>query len=169
MFDSTADLLEQIRLGEDSYLEPKAVRMGGRRMRAPRADAIADELAAFANARGGVLVLGVEDKAREVVGVAFEALDEVERAVRDASTDAVEPPLTPVIERLMLPRADETRVAIIKVSMTPSLLVHRSPGGYLYRVGGAKRVMSTEFLRTLVPAAQPDAPDPIQRASGCPG
>ena len=149
MFDSTAELLERIRLGEDSFLELKAVRLSGSRLSSPHRDAVADELSAFANARGGVLVLGVEDKTREIVGIAIEALDEVERTVRDLCTDAVEPPLAPTIERLLLTNAASDRVPVIKVSMPRSLFVHRSPGGYLHRVGSAKRVMSTDYLARL--------------------
>ena len=61
MFDSAAELLEKIRLGEDSFLEPKEVRFTGQRVTGPREDALADDLAAFANGRGGVCVLGVDD------------------------------------------------------------------------------------------------------------
>ena len=77
------------------------------------------------------------------------ALDEVERTLRDLCTDAVEPPLAPTIERLMLPNAAAERVPVIKVSVPRSLFVHRSPGGYLHRVGSAKRVMSTDYLARL--------------------
>lgn len=50
-----------MRLGEDSQLELKEVRFKGGRLDAPKPDDIADELAAFANAGGGRLVLGVSD------------------------------------------------------------------------------------------------------------
>ena len=50
-----------VRLGEDSGLELKEVRFRGAKVSAPRRDALADELAAFANAGGGRLVLGVRD------------------------------------------------------------------------------------------------------------
>ena len=57
----TAALWAAVRLGEDSALELKEVRFAGRRLTAPRRDDVANELAAFANARGGRLVLGVTD------------------------------------------------------------------------------------------------------------
>ncbi|MFO1357690.1 helix-turn-helix domain-containing protein [Plasticicumulans sp.] len=49
-------------------------------VRAPHRDALADELAAFANAGGGTVVLGVADRAqadggREVTGIPRERLD----------------------------------------------------------------------------------------------
>ena len=149
MSDITVEVFEHTRSGDDSYLEFKEVRLGGKRLRSPRPDAIADELAAFANARGGAFVFGVEDKTREVLGIPLEALDEVERSIRDVCTNAVEPPLYPIIERLWVAKTDSDRVAIVKVTVPRSLFVHRSPGGYLYRVGSAKRRMSTDFLARL--------------------
>ncbi len=44
-------LWEAVRLGEDSELELKEARFRGRRVSAPARDDLADELAAFANAR----------------------------------------------------------------------------------------------------------------------
>ena len=67
MFEGAEELLDKIALGEDSVLELKEVRFAGERVSAPHRDSLADELAAFANARGGVCVLGVEDGTRRVV------------------------------------------------------------------------------------------------------
>ena len=58
------DLVRRIRLGEDSALELKSVVMAGGRVRGPNRNDLADELAAFANTRGGTVVLGVDDKTR---------------------------------------------------------------------------------------------------------
>lgn len=57
----TSHLWKQIRLGEDTDLELKEVQFQGRRISAPHRRDLADEFAAFANARGGSLVLGVAD------------------------------------------------------------------------------------------------------------
>ena len=56
MFDSQKELLDKIRLGESTFLEFKEVRFAGGRVSQPRRDDLADELAAFANSRGGVFV-----------------------------------------------------------------------------------------------------------------
>lgn len=37
-------------------------------------------------------------------------------------------------------------MAVIRIDVPRSLFVHRSPGGYLHRVGSARRVMSPEYL-----------------------
>ncbi len=149
MFDSRKELLDKIRLGEDSFLECKEVRFTGDRVSEPRRESLADELAAFANSRGGVLILGIEDRTREVLGIPLHCLDTVERFVHELCHDSVEPPLTAAIERLELPTTTGEDVPVIRIDVPRSLFVHRSPGGYLYRVGSARRVMSPEYLARL--------------------
>ncbi len=113
-------LLEKIRLGEDSILELKEVRIEGGRVVAPHPDGLADELSAFANARGGLCVLGVEDKTRQVLGIDLIDLDRVEQFVHAACHDRIDPPLAPHIERLWL--ADGAVVsAIPEVKVTHPL------------------------------------------------
>ena len=150
MFDSRRELIEKIRLGEDSYLECKEVRLSGGSVNAPGRQSLADEMAALANTRGGVIVLGVRDKPRDVPGIPLEGLDTVELYVREISRDSIEPPLAPVIERLVLPSDTAGEVAVVKVDVSRSLFVHRSPGGYLHRIGSEKRAMSTEYLGRML-------------------
>ena len=72
------DLVQRIRLGEDSTLELKRVLMAGARVTDPKRNDLADELSGMANGRGGTVVLGVEDRSREILGIPFERLDSVE-------------------------------------------------------------------------------------------
>ena len=65
MFDNPQELLDKIRLGESTFLEFKEVRFAGGKIRGPNRNSLADGLAAFANSRGGVFVLGVEDQTHE--------------------------------------------------------------------------------------------------------
>ena len=149
MFDSTIELLDKIRLGEDSYLEYKEARFSGKRVSGPSRDSLADELASFANSRGGVFVLGVEDDTREILGIPTDRIDDVERFVHEVCHDSIDPPIAPAIERLWLPNSAGEDVAVVKVDVARSLFVHRGPEGYLHRVGSAKRVMSPEYLARL--------------------
>ena len=73
---SRNELIAKLSLGEDSLLECKEVRFSGASVRGPSqndladdlADELADELAAFANSRtGGTLLLGIDDKTRDVL------------------------------------------------------------------------------------------------------
>lgn len=150
MFDNKKELLEKIQLGEDTFLEVKEVRFSGGRVTEPHRDSIADELAAFANSRGGVFILGVEDRPREIVGIPIERMDEVEQLVAEVCNDSIEPPLAPIIERLRLPASTGDEVAVIKIDVPRGVFVHRSPGGYLQRIGSNKRVMLPDFLSRLL-------------------
>jgi ATP-dependent DNA helicase RecG len=148
MFDNPVDLMEKIRLGEDTFLELKEVRFAGNRVSAPHRDSLADEMAAFANSHGGVCVLGVDDN-REVLGVALDRLDVLEDFVRELCITSVTPPLAPVIERLRLPSSAGEMLPVLKVDVPRSLFIHRSPGGYLQRVGSAKREMAPDYLARM--------------------
>lgn len=150
MFDSELELLRQIQLGEDSRLELKEVRFAGQRITGPSRDALADELAAFANAEGGVCVLGVNDNPREVVGVGLENLDALETFVREICAQSVVPALLIRIERMRLASALGDEVPILKLMIPRSIFVHRSPGGYFHRMGSSKREMSPEYLARLL-------------------
>ena len=156
MLDSPDELLRKVRLGEDSYLELKEVVFAGKRVKGPGRDQIADELAAFANADGGVLVLGVSDKTREVTGIPLGLLDVVEAYVSEVAHDSIEPPVQPIIEKVELP-GDGGRPGglVLQVEVPKGLFVHRSPGGYLLRAGSAKRKMTTGYLARLLEQRTP--------------
>ena len=150
MFDTKAELLEKIRLGESSFLEFKEVRFEGAKIKGPHRDSLADELAAFANGYGGVFVLGVADSTREVVGVPLDRLDEVVQFVRNVCMDSIDPPMEHVVvDRLLLPMGTGEEVAVVRVDVPRSLFVHRSPGGYLHRVADSKCSMSPNLLARL--------------------
>lgn len=150
MFDSRVELLERIRLGESTYLEFKEVRFSGGRVSGPSRNDLADELAAFANSRGGVFVFGVDDETHEIIGIPFDRLDTVVDFVREVCTDSIDPPIENLmVDRLSLPSLSGKDVAVVKVDIPRSLFVHRSPGGFYHRVGDSKRPMSTEYLARL--------------------
>lgn len=149
MLDDPKDLLAKIRLGEDSVLELKEVRLTGDRVTAPHRDALADELAAFANSKGGVCLLGVEDKTREIIGIPVDRLDRVEEMVRTVCNDSIEPPLVAHIEKLSLEDRAGGAKAVLKIEVPRSLFVHQSPGGYLLRLGSSRRKMRPEQLARL--------------------
>ena len=151
MFDSKKELLDKIRLGESTFLEYKEARFAGNRVTSPHRNSLADELAAFANSRGGVFVFGVEDNTHEIVGIPVNRLDTVADFVRQVCTDSIDPPIEDlVLDRLYLPTREGEDVAVIKVEIPRSLFLHRSPGGFLHRVADEKRSMSTEYLTRMV-------------------
>lgn len=88
MFDTADDLLRKIQLGEDSILEFKSVRFKGSAIDGPKRNDLADELAAMANTRDGICVLGVEDKTREIEGIPLDKLDAVEKFIHEICNDS---------------------------------------------------------------------------------
>jgi predicted HTH transcriptional regulator len=149
MFDSIEELSRKIQLGEDSSFELKAVFFSGASVRDPHPNSLADELAALANTRDGVVVLGVDDKTRNVSGIPLEKLDTVELYVRNLCNDLVKPPLRVDIIRIELPDLAGNMKPVIKIEVPRSLFVHQSPGGYFYRSGSSKRPMPPDFLARL--------------------
>ncbi len=148
MLATRMELLEKLPLGEDGIFELQAVRLAAGALCEPTPEALADDMAAFANSAGGVLLLGVNDR-REVVGIPRDQLDSVEAAVRRAGLQFVKPPLKPVIERMTLPDSALTEQPVLRVEVLPGLFVHASPGGFLHRVGSARVPMAPNQLERL--------------------
>ena len=149
MFDSPEELLRKIRLGEDTSLEYKAVYVKGNKVVDPRRSDLADEIAAIANTADCVLVLGVENKTREIIGIPIEHMESVERYIYEVCCDSIEPPVFFRSYRIELPDSAGILQPILKVEIPRSLFVHKSPGGYFHRLGSSKREMSTEVLARL--------------------
>ncbi|VEN74654.1 Transcriptional regulator [Candidatus Desulfarcum epimagneticum] len=149
MFDTPEELLEKIRLGEDTSLELKSVRFKGQRVAEPKREDLADEIAAMANTHDGALVLGVDDKTRDIEGIPLERLEAVERYVYEICNESIKPPVLFLSFRMRLP--DKTGVSrpALKVDIPRSLFVHESPGGYFHRQGSSKRKMPPDYLARL--------------------
>lgn len=144
------ELQQRIRLGEDSTLELKRlVWRGTGEINEPHPNGLADELAALANAQGGVLVLGVDDTSREVQGIDLTQIDAVEQWLVNLARDLIEPELIFQTRHFELPDASGASKAVLAVIVPKSLWIHQSPGGYLHRVGHEKRKMSTDYLLRL--------------------
>ena len=136
MFDSRTELLEKICLGEDSMIEFKR--------ELPKRRELSDEMAAFANASGGVILIGVEDNG-DIVGIDRESLDWAEKTVVEICQDSIDPPVHIVTDKR---RIDEQNVLKVDVSRSP--FVHRSANGYFVRQGSTKREMTAEQLGRLL-------------------
>jgi len=149
MFDSPQELLRKIQLGEDTSLELKTVRFRGDKVFAPGRDDLADELAAIANTHDGVVVLGVDDKTRDIVGIPAERLETVERYVFEICNESITPPVHFRSFRVELPDNTGELQPVVKVEIPRSLHVHESPGGYFHRQGSSKRKMPPDVLARL--------------------
>ncbi len=150
MYDSPSELLKQIALGEDSGLELKTVAFTGSKVTGRHKHAMADELAAMANTASGIIVLGVDDKRREIRGILPEKLDIVEGWLRSICNDAIDPPLDCVIRKLVVLDQQGAEKAIVRIDVPRSLFDHKSPNGYFRRIGSSKREMKPDALARLL-------------------
>ena len=139
MLDTLKELIEKIELGEDSVLELKE--------ELPRKDNLASEIAAFANAKGGVILIGIDDN-KEIVGLGDSvALDEVEKTVVEICQDSVKPPVSIDTRKLRIDGKN-----LLKIEVPRSLFVHKTSNGYFVRQGSRKTEMPTEQLGRLLQA-----------------
>ena len=150
MHDTADHLLARIPLGEDGLLEFKEVFFSGPKMKGPTSQEIADEMAAFANSHGGTIVFGVQDRTWEIVGIPKERLHDVVRRVMEAARDQVSPSLAPEIECHSLPDTTGGIRHVVRAGVERSQFVHRSPGGFLWRVGDSKTQIPMEALTRLI-------------------
>jgi len=146
---NTDTLLRQITLGEDSTLELKDIEYASNTVSGPHGNSMADEMVAMANSYGGIIVLGVNDKSRKITGLPMEKLDLTEMWARNIANDLIKPPLECRIRKLSVRPDDAGEKNIIRIDIPRSLFVHKSPGGYFYRIGSSKREMSPEILARL--------------------
>ena len=135
---SAADIGQQLRLGEDSLWEFKQVEFRNDRPTAPRRTDLADELAAFANAEGGVILFGVTD-AGQVQGMTRAQLDALERFVIEVCNDSIQPQIEADTYRHEL----DGRM-VLAVSIAAGYALHNSPGGSYRRMGSSKRRMTSD-------------------------
>ena len=149
MFDTREEVLNQLRAGEDGRAEFKEVRLGDRGVISPDTEDAAGGLAALANAAGGVLFLGIDDSGA-VRGIPPEHVDTVENWIVNVATHNCEPPIRPILRKVLLPGSagDEQRVLLAEVPR--GLYVHRtSDGRYYMRLGSTKRDLTPPELVRL--------------------
>ena len=134
----------QLALGEDSRVEFKEAVFDGSRVRGPRRERVANELAAFGNTLGGALIFSVSD-AGEVRPMNRDEMDALESYISEICADRIRPLLRFTTQRLALPDGLSTLI----VEVPQSALVHKGPGGYLSRQGSSVRELAPEVLRSL--------------------
>ena len=144
------DWLRRIRLGEDSTLELKRIVMRSiNKVDGPHPDSLADELAAMANANGGTVIFGVDDKTKEVIGIDFSSLAIVETWLSEICQTRIKPSLDVLSEHIELPDNTGQLCPVIVLKVPRSLMVHKSPNGYFKRSLDSKREMEPEVLARL--------------------
>ena len=136
---SDKEIRRRRQLGEDSGWEFKEVVFAGNHPTGPSRNTWADEIAAFANARGGVLLCEVTDDG-DVQTMSRAQMDALEHLIVEVCSDSIQPPV-----RVDIFRQDAAEgQAVLVVEVPEGHARHDSPGGSFVRVGSAKRRMTSE-------------------------
>ena len=139
------EIESRLRSSEDSGWEFKQVEFAGDRPKRPRRDDWANEIAAFANAAGGVVLASVSDDGN-VIGMSRAQIVNLDSLLVELSTDTIKPPVRIRTHHKEL--SDGKLVLLAEVPESDS--VHESPGGNYIRVGGSKRPMGVDERLRLV-------------------
>ena len=137
---SDEEILHRLRLGEDSAWEFKQVEFNGDQPVRPRRDDWADEVGAFANATGGVLLCGVSDDGG-VQTMSRRQITNLDAFLVEACTDSINPPVRIRTEHREL--AGGKPVLLVEVPQGDALHERRRGGAYI-RVGASKRLMTSD-------------------------
>ena len=134
-----AEVNSHLQLGEDDHWEFKQVVFRGNRPTEPNCDSWADEITAFANASGGVLLCGVADTG-DVEGMSREQMDALEKLFVAVCSDSIHPPVRAGIFRRIAPNGRR----FLSVEVPEGHVLHESSCGAFIRIGSTKKKMSGE-------------------------
>lgn len=147
---NATQIIEKIRTGENSGFECKEVRVGKEKVLKPHRDSLSDEIAAFANHQGGVIVFGVSDN-RELHGLDADNVSILTHFISEVCHDSIKPPITDYfVDSIQVSDEKGQEKFLVYIEIARSLWSHKSAGGFFLRQGDAKREMTTEQLARLL-------------------
>jgi len=127
------EIRQRLRLGEDSAWEFKQVEFNGNQPKSPRRKDLADEMIAFANASGGMLLCGVTDDGR-IQGMSPAQAAELNRLLVHISRDTVKPSL-----RIDVHHREIDGQIMVLARVPQGDTVYERDGRTYIRVGATKR------------------------------
>jgi len=151
MIQKHDQIREKIASGENSFVEFKEVLFGSPGVKSPNSKSLAAEMVAFANAHGGTIFLGVDDK-RNIKGVPKNQIDEIEKWVVNIATNSCKPSIEPVIttEHLLDLEGNEATILVVKIFRGLYVYATSSGASHYIRVGSTKQLLSGPRLSRLI-------------------
>ncbi|MCY3877857.1 MAG: putative DNA binding domain-containing protein [Rhodobacteraceae bacterium] len=137
------DILRHLRLGEDSGWEFKQIKFHGDKPVSPQRNDLADELGAFANAEGGILLCGVSDDGT-IQGMTRKQMAALDHLLVEIGTDALDPSL-----RIDIHHRELAGKAFVLVIVPRGNALHERNGQAYIRVGAAKRRLERDEITRL--------------------
>ncbi len=138
------DIRRLLQLGENGWWEFMQIAFSNDAPISPRRDDLADELGAFANANGGIVLCGVTDSGA-IQGMSRKQLAALDRLLGEVSVDTLEPPLFVDVQHRELGGK-----AFLLVAVPRGDVLHERRGQAFIRVGATKRRLSRTESRGLV-------------------
>lgn len=133
----TLELIERIGNGEDSFTQFKE--------NITNNDKLAEELVAFSNSKGGLLIIGVSDN-NDIIGLTDEDIRRLNQLIGNVINSNIVPPIYPTTEIKIV---DEKKLLIVNVPEGVSKPYSTNKGIYLTKAGSDKRKISPEELKRL--------------------
>jgi ATP-dependent DNA helicase RecG len=134
------ELLLRIKAGEDSYTQFKRG--------FEHVNSLAEEMVAFANTAGGIILIGVDenkDGTGEITGVAN--TKDLNNLISNAATENCVPPIYPKMQTIVI--EDKVLVAL-HIAEGLQKPYRTKPGKYLMKAGADKRAISQEELSRML-------------------
>lgn len=131
------ELKELIKKGETSRVQFK------RTFRA--AEDIANELTAFSNSHGGLLIIGVEDKTGEIIGLSYDDIQKIGSMIGSAANDRMRPAIYPTVDTVAIDGKTVMTVEVDKGMDAP----YKNYKGEIYVKQGPDKRRVTDNLEIL--------------------
>ncbi len=141
------DLLQRISNGEDSYTQFK--------VNITNADKLAQELVAFSNAKGGWLIVGVDDDGK-TIGLNSDDIKRLNQLIGNVINTNVTPPIYPLVK---IENIEDKKILVINIDEGVNKPYSTNGGIYLTKVGSDKRKISPQELRRLFTESKNLFPD----------
>ena len=134
------EILDLIQGGETSRVQFKE--------RLPHNDSFAQEVIAFSNSKGGIIIIGVNDKTGELNGLTFSEIQKMNQQIVNIASQKVYPPVHLEIETFLI---NDNRIVLVSIDEGLSKPYKDSNGTIFLKNGADKRkVTSNEEIARLL-------------------
>ncbi|WP_194768802.1 RNA-binding domain-containing protein [Tamlana sp. I1] len=134
------ELLDLIQMGESSKVQFK--------VRVNNANSIGAEMVAFSNTKGGLLIIGVDDKTGDINGLSFEELQSTNELLANSASNNVKAPIYIYTETVKL---EEQNVVVAHIAEGTSK-PHMDNNGIIWVKNGSdkRKVIAKEEIARLL-------------------
>lgn len=134
------ELLDLIQMGESSKVQFK--------VRVNNANSIGAEMVAFSNTKGGMIIVGVDDKTGEINGLSFEELQSTNELLANAASNNVKAPIYIYTETV---KVEEQNLIVVHISEGTSK-PHMDNNGIIWVKNGSdkRKVVAKEEIARLL-------------------